>query len=239
MSVCVVYREFAEIWNASNGIAEVCNKTGQTKAAAATLASKMRKLGWDLKRMPYQQMRSLESRFWSFVRKTDNCWVWTGSTNGKGYGQMSQGKRGFKPLLSHRVSWKLHFGVIPEGLCVLHRCDNPPCVRPGHLFLGTMTDNDADRDAKGRTAKGSDHCRSKLTESVVVQAREMYWKKRVLVKDIAAQLGVISASALSQAVLGRTWKHVPMPSGIDASEPWSSGTRGAVISRIQRQIDDL
>lgn len=91
-------------------------------------------------------MTSTEARFWAKVDKTGDCWVWTAATNPKGYGQFYvEGMR-----LAHRVSWILAHGPIPDDLCVLHRCDHPPCVNPAHLFLGTYADNNHDRDAKGR-----------------------------------------------------------------------------------------
>jgi hypothetical protein len=86
-------------------------------------------------------------RFWDKVVKTDTCWVWTASVNGKGYGSFGYGGR---VQLAHRVSWQMHCGPIPPGLCVCHACDNPSCVRPDHLFLGTIKDNNRDRDRKGR-----------------------------------------------------------------------------------------
>lgn len=82
-------------------------------------------------------------RFWARVDKSGCCWVWTGSCNNKGYGR-------FDGEYAHRFSWRLLSGPIPDGLNVLHRCDNPPCVRPDHLFLGTVSDNARDMWAKGR-----------------------------------------------------------------------------------------
>lgn len=92
---------------------------------------------------------TLETRFWSKVKPAgpDECWEWTGARDGSGYGNAWY--RG-NATGAHRVSWILAHGGIPEGMCVLHRCDNPPCVNPAHLFLGTHRDNARDREAKGR-----------------------------------------------------------------------------------------
>lgn len=93
-----------------------------------------------------------ESRFWPKVDKSPGhgpqgeCWVWTASTNPDGYGNLNHGKEN----RAHRVSWKIHNGPIPPDLQVLHRCDNPPCVRPDHLWLGTHADNMRDMGIKGR-----------------------------------------------------------------------------------------
>lgn len=92
--------------------------------------------------------RPLADRFWEKVRKTDGCWEWLAYTCKFGYGRIG-GVRG-QVLDAHRVSWELHNGPIPEGICVLHHCDNPPCTNPDHLFLGTLSDNLADMYAKGR-----------------------------------------------------------------------------------------
>lgn len=98
----------------------------------------------------------LQPRFWSKVKKSeDGCWDWTGSLN-HGYGQLSRG-RGVSPYSAHRLSYELTYGAIPEGLHVLHRCDNRRCVRPSHLFLGSQADNNADMRAKGRDSRGEKH----------------------------------------------------------------------------------
>jgi hypothetical protein len=93
--------------------------------------------------------RSPEIRFWEKVKKSDtnDCWEWQSTTNNKGYGTISIKGRS---RLAHRFSYEIHNGSIPNGLNVLHRCDNPLCCNPAHLFLGTQRDNIADMVAKGR-----------------------------------------------------------------------------------------
>lgn len=92
--------------------------------------------------------QEVAERFWAKVRKTDGCWEWMGARRGKGYGQFYLNGR---TQHAHRVAWELVHGPIPPGMQALHRCDNPPCVRPADLFLGTNHDNVLDRHSKGRT----------------------------------------------------------------------------------------
>lgn len=96
--------------------------------------------------------KTLVDRFWPRVNKSGNngCWEWMGCRTGAGYGQIgAQGTR--EILYTHRVSWELHNGPIPKGLFVLHRCDNPSCCNPAHLFAGTHLENMQDCHAKGRS----------------------------------------------------------------------------------------
>lgn len=86
--------------------------------------------------------------FFSHVEKTPGCWIWIGSAVASGHGQvnLADGER----WLAHRLSWVIHYGAIPDGLNVCHKCDNPPCANPAHLFLGTQADNVQDAIQKGR-----------------------------------------------------------------------------------------
>lgn len=122
------------------------------------------------------QRTPIANRFWPKVSKSDGCWEWTGCCDSKGYGQIGTGgKHGID--YAHRVSYEMHNGPIPEGLHVLHRCDNPPCVRPDHLFIGTHTDNMQDMWAKGRGKcdgagrKGEANGNHKLTDGQVTEIR--------------------------------------------------------------------
>lgn len=146
---------------------------------------------------PMSSHRSLPERFWSKVDKngptmpgmSTPCWVWTGATSG-GYGQIGLGNG--KIGKASRVVWELQHGAAPGSeKCVLHHCDNPPCVNPEHLFLGTQKDNALDREAKGRMphpsgdahharrhperlARGAEHGNAKLSSEQVTVIREAY-----------------------------------------------------------------
>lgn len=107
-------------------------------------------------------------RFFDKVRKTSTCWLWEGSLNNQGYGQV---RRQNKLLLAHRVSYELQVAPVHSFNKVLHSCDNPQCVNPDHLFIGSQLDNVADRDKKNRVAHGETHYRSRLVEADIVDIR--------------------------------------------------------------------
>lgn len=99
--------------------------------------------------------KTREERFWSKVQKMskDNCWEWTGFRNDNGYGYMQVYGKNIRPrkkIGAHRMSYIIHFGDIPKGFCICHKCDNRNCVNPNHLFLGTYNDNIQDMIKKGR-----------------------------------------------------------------------------------------
>jgi HNH endonuclease len=135
---------------------------------------------------------TLISRFWSkvLVSTKTECWTWVGA-KATGYGtiNLSENKRTFK---AHRVSWVIHFGTIPDKLCVLHRCDNPECVNPNHLFLGTYADNSTDKCNKGRASwlKHEAHPMAKLDKKSVEKIRSLYSTGNFTHKTLAEMFGV-------------------------------------------------
>ena len=103
-------------------------------------------------------------KFWDNIDKSGDCWEWTAGKQNHGYGKLRL-PRG-EQVYAHRYSWELHNGIIPNGMHVLHKCDNPSCVNPSHLFLGTHKDNMIDCGNKGRRnqAKGSDSPKSVINK---------------------------------------------------------------------------
>jgi hypothetical protein len=147
--------------------------------------------------------KTAKDRFEKKFLVTPGCWLWQkGKRNG--YGQFDLKGKTVSP---HRASYEFYVGKIPDGLRVLHKCDNPPCVNPDHLFLGTDRDNVADCIKKGRAKRlrflGGENGRAKLTQESALKIRA---DKRKLI-EIAADYGVTSTT-VCDIKAGRRWKHI-------------------------------
>lgn len=160
------------------------------------------------------RMGTAEARFWSNVTKGDGCWTYR-SIGLRGYGKLRANGRDMR---AHRYAWELTQGPIPHGLLVCHHCDNPSCVRPDHLFLGTNADNAADRNAKGRTARGKRSApyvpargeqvsTAVLKASAVRRIRKLYASGGYSQQKIADRFGVHQAH-VSRIILGKVWSHL-------------------------------
>ena len=147
----------------------------------------------------------MRERFWAKVDKSGDCWEWTGGKMRGGYGSFKDD--GGKTVYAHRISWAINCGRIPKGLCVCHHCDNPNCVNPSHLFLGTDKDNKQDSMGKGRHAKGEIHGSAKLTEEDVKLARQIYADGKIGFGQLARRFGVCKR-AMWKAIRRVTWKQV-------------------------------
>lgn len=154
----------------------------------------------------HRYRRSLWDRFHDKVMPEPNtgCWLWVGAVKELGYGVIGLGRRDEGTAKAHRVSWELHRGPIPEGMCILHRCDQPMCVNPNHLFCGTLADNMQDCVRKGRNYlpdnKGEKATWSKLTEDAVRDIRS-----RVLAGTEYARKYNVSKSAIYEIWRGKNW----------------------------------
>lgn len=156
---------------------------------------------------PGHRIRSddVSGRFWSKVDKTDECWVWAAYTSDAGYGFF---RLDGHSIPAHRYAYEEYYGtVVPSHLFVCHHCDNPPCVRPDHLFLGTTQENTADKVAKGRQSLGEKHGRAKITENDVRVIRRLYKEGGVSQAKLAARFGITQIQ-VSHICLHRAWTHV-------------------------------
>lgn len=148
-------------------------------------------------------------RLWSRVSVSadiSRCWEWQGKLDDKGYGAMTSVVDGVKYRRAHRLSYRLFFGFDPGRMKVCHHCDNPPCVNPHHLFLGTQGTNMRDMAAKGRATKGSRQWLTKLTEQDIPEIRRAL-AAGVMQKDLAVRFGV-SKGTIWHVSQGLTWAHV-------------------------------
>ena len=180
-------------------------------------------------------------RFWKYVdKKSENeCWNWIGTKIKKGYGRI--GING-KLIGTHRFSWELHFDKIPDSLLVCHHCDNPSCVNPKHLFLGTYQDNIKDRDSKNRQAKGEKQGNSKLTKKQVKKIRNL--KGRLTQRKIAKRFN-ISKTTVGDIHRNESWKeqskcifdwdhiHLYLAGAIDFTDDGGKGWRQEITTKLE------
>lgn len=158
---------------------------------------------WKAHGDPCYELPTVDQRFWAKVAKRapEECWEWSAGRTLKGYGR-------FRPSsatatqFAHRVAYALTIGPIPEDLLVCHRCDNPPCVNPAHLFLGTAADNMADMHRKGRGAIGERHWNAKLTRD---DADVIRTTRGATQEALAARYGV-TRTVISHIQTGRKWR---------------------------------
>ena len=149
-------------------------------------------------------MEKYINRFKSKLKKTDGCWNWTGYLIKLGYGHSSFNK---KTILAHRLSWILHKGEIPDGMCICHSCDNRKCVNPDHLWIGSHTDNVRDMFIKGRNFKKSrkgENSRHRKLDYLKVENIKKLKLCGMKSVDIAKIYDVIPAT-ICHVLKGKTW----------------------------------
>lgn len=148
--------------------------------------------------------------FWKKVQIIDDeksCWEWTGAKTKDGYGKIGIARDGVtRNLRAHRVSFEYINGSIPPENCICHHCDNPSCVRPDHLFLGTVWDNNHDKEKKNRDSRGERNGQAKLTEEDVRIIREMYHKGHT--QENIAEIFNVGQTCISKVVRKTRWIHV-------------------------------
>lgn len=140
--------------------------------------------------------------FLSRVDTSGECWIWNGARTRGGYGNL---RLNGKYLGAHRLSFQIHKGEIPKGFDVCHRCDNPPCVNPKHLFLGTRFENVLDMQKKGRGRRGETAYQSKFTNAQVKEIRDSYACGGLSQRSIARKYGV-QPMRINDIIHNRTWK---------------------------------
>jgi HNH endonuclease len=157
--------------------------------------------------MPAPQWGTPEERFWERVEPEpmSGCWLWTGVLAGRGYGKF---RVNGDDVYTHRFSWTLHQGPVPDGLCVLHRCDNPPCVNPRHLFLGTKKDNSWDCRMKGRLNTVPFLRRQRSSRVVLTDEHILAIRRSIGASHLIAPLYGVAASTVRRIRAGCAWSSV-------------------------------
>jgi hypothetical protein len=149
---------------------------------------------------------SIEQKLLRYAVSENGCWNWVATKDRDGYGLLTH-HRG-KQIRAHRASYEFHVAKIPVGLLVCHSCDNPSCINPNHLFVGTSKENTRDMLDKNRrpVLRGERHPNAKLTNDQVTQIKQLRSENRLL-KDIANQFN-ISFQTVSSITKGTTWNNI-------------------------------
>ena len=193
--------------------------------------------------------RSIADRFWEKVNKDGpvqphcpelgQCWVWTGHLN-HGYGRLQEGGHRGRGIPVTHISWEMQYSPIPEGVLVLHRCDNPPCVRPTHLFLGTGLDNSRDMVAKGRVSRapGESNPMARYSETTVLAIRDRFAQGGITQRAVAKEFG-IDHRYVNDILHRKSWSHLdgaPIPSGLHkGSNHWKATLADEQVAQIRER----
>lgn len=205
--LCECGKEFTtRIQTAKAGKIKSCGcKSNELRAIASTKYAPPERTESGIKKIPILT-QELVGRFLSKINNTgnvDDCWEWQEHTV-VGYGQFSIGETGY---ISTRIAYAIHYQKDPLELCVLHKCDNPKCCNPHHLFLGTKAENMKDMADKGRSNKGEAVNTNKLTEEQVKYIRLAYNTGAMNKSELAREFGVYHSNIIS-IVNNKTWKHI-------------------------------
>lgn len=171
----------------------------------------------------------IKQAFWAHVEKAagpDGCWLWIGRKDTYGYGVF----RALGERSAHRVSFVLNKGPIPKGMCVCHECDNPPCIRPDHLFAGTRKQNQEDMKQKLRGTHGPKNRHVKLDASDVMRIRLLYSAGNVGMTALAQEF-LVSVEQVRRIVDGERWAHLPV-----LSSPQGRGLRTRIA--FGKEVDE-
>lgn len=179
--------------------------------------------------------RSIAARLWKKVhrRGPDDCWPFLGSRLKSGYGMIGSGGKHGRPLPAHRVAYVVTYDVDVTGLYVCHRCDNPPCCNPAHLFAGTPAENANDMAQKGRSTRGERNPMARFSLADIATIRRLYASGEHRQVDIARTYAT-SQGVISRITRGAGWRHAPGPLRVNELHPAAKLTPDGV-----RKIRDL